>query len=81
MQFLHKLKTFAQKNIYGIQCLGPIPAPMTKKAGKFRGQLLFHSENRSVLHDSLGKIISSIENKNFTTNVRWTLDIDPIDFC
>ena len=33
-----------------INVLGPVSSPMEKKAGRFRGQLLLHCENRMPLH-------------------------------
>jgi len=70
-----------------IQFLGPVPAPMEKKAGKFRGQLLIQSLQRKNLHSVLNDLIYNLDTqkqtqKNVQTiiqRVRWSIDIDPQD--
>ncbi len=60
-----------------IQFLGPIPAPMEKKAGKFRGQLLIQTCQRKHLHQSLNSLIQTVEANKAAQRVRWSIDIDP----
>ena len=59
--------------------LGPVPSPIEKKAGKFRGQLLFLNTNRKELHQFLDKLCSMIKNTKKASKVKWSLDVDPID--
>jgi primosomal protein N' (replication factor Y) len=44
-----------------VQFLGPVPAPMEKKAGKFRGQLLVQASQRKELHRILQDLIWNVE--------------------
>ena len=58
-----------------VDLLGPVPAVMERKAGRYRYQLLFQSEHRKHLHHVLNKLILILANQR--TKVRWSLDIDP----
>ncbi|WP_198263859.1 primosomal protein N' [sulfur-oxidizing endosymbiont of Gigantopelta aegis] len=60
-----------------VQFLGPVPAPMEKKAGKFRGQLLVQSSQRKELHRILQDLIWNVELTKAAQRVRWSIDIDP----
>ncbi len=59
--------------------LGPVPAPMARRAGQFRFQLLLQSEQRQELHGLLDRLITEIELLKETKKVRWSLDVDPVD--
>ena len=58
-----------------VDLLGPVPAVMERKAGRYRYQLLFQSEHRKHLHQVLNELILILANQR--TKVRWSLDIDP----
>ena len=60
-----------------LQLLGPVPAPMEKKAGKFRGQLLLQTSQRKELHRILNDLIWNVEANKAAQRVRWSIDIDP----
>lgn len=62
-----------------IELFGPVPAPMERKAGRFRGQILIQSEQRSRLHLFLSNWLQAIEELPKTSQIRWSIDIDPID--
>ncbi|MDX2503925.1 MAG: primosomal protein N' [Gammaproteobacteria bacterium] len=61
----------------GIQFWGPVPAPMEKKAGKYRGQLLLQASQRKKLHQLLNELINTVEVNKAAQRVRWSIDIDP----
>jgi primosomal protein N' (replication factor Y) len=61
------------------RCFGPLPAPMTKKAGRFRAQLLLKAEKRRDLHYSLQLLTHTCEQLPLSKKVRWSIDVDPID--
>ena len=63
----------------GINILGPVSSPMEKKAGRFRGQLLLHCENRKPLHQQTALLFKKIERKKCTHRVKWSIDVDPIE--
>jgi len=62
-----------------IDLLGPAPAPMERRAGRHRAHLLIVARHRArlqaLLHDLRGKM------RDFpgARNVRWTIDVDPVD--
>lgn len=61
------------------QILGPVPAPMEKRAGLYRYQLLLQSNRRSDLQKLLTEIIANISSIEYTKKIRWSLDVDPVD--
>lgn len=77
--FLHEIKkvaSFANKNI---QLLGPIPAPMPRRAGRHRVQLLVQAKQRSLLQAFLTALIPQVEKIPLKKRVRWSLDVDPVE--
>ncbi|ORU92428.1 MAG: primosomal protein N' [Cycloclasticus sp. symbiont of Bathymodiolus heckerae] len=62
-----------------INVLGPVPAPMLKRAGRFRYQILFESAQRKPLHQFLRTILPAIEKLKTARRIRWSIDIDPVD--
>ncbi|NOZ53128.1 MAG: primosomal protein N' [Gammaproteobacteria bacterium] len=65
--------------INGVTLLGPIPAPMEKRAGRYRAQLFIQSAQRSVLHQLLTPWILQLEKLKIARKVRWSIDVDPVD--
>ena len=61
------------------QILGPVAAPMAKRAGFFRYQLLFQNINRQELHVLFDTLIPKIAKLKQAKKVRWSLDVDPVD--
>ena len=57
----------------------PVPAPMERRAGKHRAQLLLQCMSRAPLHRLLTPWLQSLEQLPGGRQVRWSLDIDPID--
>lgn len=62
-----------------VQCFGPLPAPMTKKAGKYRAQLLLQASDRKALNQRLQAICHFADHHPYGKKVRWTIDVDPAD--
>jgi primosomal protein N' (replication factor Y) len=63
----------------GIELLGPVPAPMERRAGRYRAQLLVQANARAPLHRLLGTWMLALEQMPSGRAVRWSLDVDPID--
>jgi primosomal protein N' (replication factor Y) len=63
-----------------VQILGPIEAPMARRAGKFRAQLLLQSANRQQLQRCLATAMASAWLKRQKQKLRWSLDVDPVEF-
>jgi len=79
-QFLQAaLQLFKRANNGGTEVLGPVPAPMTRRAGQFRFQLLLQSAHRKDLHRLLDSVLPEISKLKEANKVRWSLDIDPVD--
>ncbi len=78
--FLHAVVELAQQHNKGcIQILGPVAAPMARRAGLYRYQLLFQSGKRPELHTLLDVLMPLIEKLKQAKKVRWSLDVDPVD--
>ncbi len=58
---------------------GPLPAPMPRRAGYQRMQLLLSSPERRTLHASLDSALPAIYALPEARKVRWSLDVDPLD--
>ena len=61
------------------QVLGPVSAPMARRAGLYRYQLLFQNTRRQELHVLLDALIPEIAKLKQAKKVRWSLDVDPVD--
>ncbi len=68
-----------QLGLTGIELLGPVPAPMERRAGRYRAQLLLQGSARAPLHRLLHAWLPEVEQLPGSRAVRWSLDIDPID--
>ncbi|MDX1433975.1 MAG: primosomal protein N', partial [Gammaproteobacteria bacterium] len=60
-----------------VQILGPVPAPMERRAGRYRAQLLLQSAERARLHALLGRCLAELEGSAGARRVRWSVDVDP----
>lgn len=58
---------------------GPFPSPMEKRAGLYRAQLLIQSRQRSELHQLLRHILHFLTQHKGRNQVRWSIDVDPLD--
>jgi len=65
--------------IGGVRILGPVSAPMERKAGRFRAQLLLQSRQRQSLHQLLAILRETLEATKEARKVRWSIDVDPIE--
>jgi len=62
-----------------LRVLGPVDAPMARKAGRYRAQLLLQSSDRSRLHDALARLRPALEQSPAARKARWSIDVDPIE--
>ncbi|WP_087023477.1 primosomal protein N' [Thaumasiovibrio subtropicus] len=60
-----------------IELLGPNPAPLARRAGKYRWQLLIQSPQRRSLQQLLAIARPAIQMLPDAKRVRWTLDVEP----
>jgi primosomal protein N' (replication factor Y) len=65
----------------GLQILGPMPGQVPRRAGQTRWQMLLQTPQRKQLQQILPRftehLYAIIEGKR----VRWSLDVDPLDFA
>jgi primosomal protein N' (replication factor Y) len=62
-----------------LRVLGPVDAPMARKAGRHRAQLLLQSTDRRTLHVLLRELRLLLEQEPAARKVRWSIDVDPIE--
>ncbi len=62
-----------------VERYGPMPAPMPRRAGYQRTQLLLSAPSRRPLHAVLDLITPQIHGLPQARKVRWSLDVDPTD--
>ena len=63
----------------GVSYLGPASAPMERRAGRYRGQLLIRTANRAHLQQFLAAWRPALEQLKSARQTRWSLDIDPTE--
>ena len=76
LSFLLKVKNNFSDGL--VSLLGPAPAPIMKKNNRYYYQLLVNTTNRQLLLNKSSEIREYII-KEKKSNIRWSIDIDPID--
>lgn len=79
MRFLEAARTVAEPLPKDVRVLGPVPAAMSRRAGRHHAQLLAESASRTQLHRFLSAWIRQIEERRAEANVHWSVDVDPIE--
>ncbi len=62
-----------------MRILGPVDAPMARRAGRYRVQLLLQSADRAELHAVLARLRPALEDDKLARKVRWSIDVDPVE--
>ena len=81
-EFLRQVRhTLESHPLYDQYCmvLGPTPAPLAKRAGKSRWQLILQTQTRSLMQKLLMSAKPAINRLPAAKKVRWSLDIEPQD--
>ncbi|MBL6746286.1 MAG: primosomal protein N' [Pseudomonadales bacterium] len=68
-----------QTDFAEIELIGPLPAPLEKKAGRHRFQLYIKSASRPILLRYLQQFTQALERIKSPAQTRWSLDVDPLD--
>jgi len=84
MRFLNELK-MALVQLQGesadkassLEIWGPVSAPMERRQGRYRYQLLMQSAERSQLHKLWNQVEPYVYSSPLTRKVRWSIDVDP----
>jgi primosomal protein N' (replication factor Y) len=78
LAFLEEARQLAEGlQAQGVLLLGPVPAPMEKRAGRYRAQLLLQAASRAALHRLLERWLPLLEDSKAGRKARWSLDVDP----
>ena len=77
--FLEKLRKQSAADLpAGTRLIGPLPAPMQRRAGLFRSQLLLMANSRQDAQLAARTLVTAAD-KLPATGLKWTIDIDPLD--
>ena len=69
----------AGEHIDRVEIFDPVPSPLERKAGRYRAQLLVSSRAYSPLHNFLEHWLQDLGKLKEGRNLRWSVDIDPIE--
>ncbi len=78
-QFLARVAQHARREAGKVTTLGPAPATMERRGGKFRAQLLFQSQERTPLHELVGELLDVARAWPESRRIRWSIDVDPVE--
>ena len=62
-----------------VQLLGPFPAVMERRAGRWRWQLCAQCIQRTDMKDFLSASLKGLRDLPATKQVRWRIDVDPYE--
>jgi primosomal protein N' (replication factor Y) len=62
-----------------LRILGPAPAPMERRSGRYRAQLLIQGNDRAAVHRFLKTWRVRLDALKSSRRTRWSLDIDPAE--
>ena len=63
----------------GVDVMGPVPAPMERRANRYRAQLLLRATHRAKLQTLLTASVHGLQSLPGARKVRWSVDVDPLD--
>ncbi|HKQ82058.1 MAG TPA: primosomal protein N' [Steroidobacteraceae bacterium] len=80
MQFLKAARAQAAELMAGpVQLLGPAPAPMEKRVGRYRAQLLVKAPAHGPLQRTLSAWLPLLAQLPDVRRVKWSIDVDPLE--
>jgi primosomal protein N' (replication factor Y) len=78
IDFLQEARQLAGR-VRDLKLLGPAPAAMAKRAARYHAQLLIEARDRAPLHRLLTEWLPRVETIKTPRDLRWSLDIDPLE--
>ncbi|MGB5396246.1 MAG: primosomal protein N', partial [Gammaproteobacteria bacterium] len=63
----------------GLDIFGPVKAPMERRAGRYRSQIMLQAKTRKPLHHALRQWLPQLQQLKQARAVRWSIDVDPYD--
>jgi primosomal protein N' (replication factor Y) len=80
LEFLERAREVAAAQApAAVELLGPAAAPMERRAGLYRAQLLLHAASHAPLQRLLAHALPALEALPEARRVRWSVDVDPIE--
>lgn len=76
---LDALKRQLRARFTGLDIVGPVPAQMARRAGRYRMQLLLRDVRRAPLHAALEDACRMLDAHRFSAQERWQVDVDPLE--
>ncbi len=80
IKFLSEIVDGLQSSFNNVRVIGPMPSPMEKRASMFRMQMIIEADKRSSVQLFLHALIAKMEEHPDNRKVRWSVDVDPLDF-
>ncbi len=68
-----------ERRIRDLEFHGPAPAPMERLAGRYRAQLGLLAPRRAPLHRALHELRAWLASSRQARQVRWSIDVDPVE--
>ncbi len=62
-----------------LSCIGPLPALMTRRIGRYRAQLCLIAQDYQALRSVLQQSMPALEQIGTSTRVSWNIDVDAYD--
>jgi len=78
-QWLQRMRVLIDAMALEITTIGPLPAPMQRRAGFHRLQLLLQCKQRKPLQQALTQACLWAEADKQGRKIRWSVDVDPQD--
>jgi primosomal protein N' (replication factor Y) len=78
-EFLQQIRSQTGADKPGAQFVGPLPAPMQRRSGRYRAQLLVNCRSRPQAQRIAEAMIQCAETLPAGKRIRWSLDVDPLD--
>ena len=79
LQFVQRASDCAHDLRTQVIVSSPVPAPMARRAGRYRVQMLLQASNRVIMQHFLQSWIPQLEALPNIQYVRWSIDVDPQD--
>ena len=77
--FLEKAVQHAQASGPAVSAHGPLPAPMPRRAGFRRSQVVIEAAERSAIQAFLPDWLTGLRQLPSARKVRWSIDVDPVE--
>jgi primosomal protein N' (replication factor Y) len=63
----------------GLALHGPLPAPMPRRAGYQRAQVLIEASQRKRMQAFLPEWLARVRELPAARKLRWSIDVDPVE--